>query len=154
MLEGPVVGAAQGVLVAKNEGEAVAVVGEVAEDPGQAVRIGDALVGLVEVLLTVERVKVQQRGFEDGDAVEAPAGDGHGLDGVELGGGLRVELVEVGVEEGLIIFGGFAGGDDLFRAEAVAEGVHRGFLFSFGGFGAFRFSAVDAGGIGLVHVGG
>ena len=112
LFEGAVMGAIEGAFVADQQGQAVALVGQLLERKGQAVNgfhVGEAVlfdVG-VDLVGTAEHFVVQEHGFDGADAAQAPAGDGHGLDQLHFDAGLGSELVEIGIEEGLEVFAGF-----------------------------------------------
>jgi hypothetical protein len=111
--------------------------------------IVDVLVRLIDVLAAVDELEVEERSFDGHDALEPEARDGHGFDGMALGDALRLELVEVGVEERVEILRRFVGKDDGVCAKSVADRVARGSRFSFGGDGASGFGAVGSGGFGF-----
>ena len=156
MLEGSVIGAGEGSFVADDEGEALTGVGDVAENPGEAMVFMQVIVRAVDLVFVVDKLKLEQRGFDCGDAVEPPTGNRHGSDRVGFGDALRVEFVEVGVEEIFVLAGGFVGEDDRGGSESVAEGVLRRSALAFGGDGASGFGTVGSGGVGFVacHAGG
>jgi len=83
------------------------------------------------------------------DAEKTPAGDGHGFDQAELGGGGGLEFVDEGAEEidKAVLDFGFE--DDGGGEEAVAEAVAGGSDFAFGRNGASGLCAVAAGGLDL-----
>ena len=79
-------------------------------------------------------------------ALLTPFGYGHGFDEFELGVGLREVLGDDAGEHGVETVVVFAFHDDGLREEAVAFGVAGADALAFGGYGAFRFSAVGLGG--------
>ena len=149
MFEGALIGAGERGFVADDEGDGGAGLREMAEGPREAEVLGDAAVGFMDVTFAVFEVKLEQRGFEGGDAEETPAGERHLLDGVGFDGGLRGEFGAVGVEQMIELGGRFVGEDQGFRAEAVLEGVARGAGFSFGRDGSSGFFSIGSGGFGF-----
>ena len=148
MAEGSVMGSGEGAFVADDHGDALAVVGEALEDPGEAVVVGHVGAFAVHVFAAVEEVVVVHAGFDIDEAAEAPAGGGHGGDELEFDGVLGLEAVDVAVEEELVVGVEFVGEDDVVGGEAVAAGVLGGFGFAPGGDGASGLGSVGAGGVG------
>ena len=85
-------------------------------------------------------------GFGGGDAVEAPEGGGHLGDEAAGDEVIRVVLVEMGFDDGLVIGDAFAGEDDGAGVGSVGGCVEGGGLFAGWGFGAGGFEGVEAGG--------
>ncbi len=121
MFEGPFVDAGEGGLVADDEGEGAAGVGEVLKGPGES-GVGSGEVGR-DVAGFFEGVVEEEVGFDGREAAEAPAGGGEGFDEFGFEGRGGGEVVEVGGDEGAVVVGGFGGKEDLFGVEAVLEGV-------------------------------
>lgn len=80
LLEGAVVDAGEGGFVAQQEGDGGSAVGQAAEDPGETAIVVDGFEFVFEVGLGEHELVIEQVGFEIGDAAEAPAGDGDGVD--------------------------------------------------------------------------
>ncbi len=146
MLESFVIRTREGGFIADDEGQSGAGLGEIVENPGDAVVVGDVIVGSFEKIIAVGELDFEERGFKRRDAEKPPAGKGHRFDGVRFGDVLRAELVEVGVEETLEVGAGFVGEDDGSGAESMAEGVPGGSGFSFEGDGAAGFFPIGPGG--------
>ena len=91
----------------------------------------------------------QQVGLNVGDAAQTPARDGHAFDQIHLDwiGGL--EPLDVGRQQGLVIFGGLRGQHDGFAGEAVAQAVGSGLGLACRRGGALRFGSVGFGGCGF-----
>ena len=132
LFKGAVKGAGEGGFVAEEHLEGAAAVGEATEGPGQEDFVAEVSELVRDEEFALDRVGGEEVGFDGGEAAETPAGVGQGLDefGFEMVGGL--ELVEVGCAEGVVVFGGFGGEEDLFGGEAVFEGVLGRACFSFG----------------------
>jgi len=122
LLEGLVVRAIESALVADQQGEGLSAVGEPLKDPGQAIVIVYIAIHLIEGLLDVpgmaQHFVGQKVGFDGTDAAQAPAGDGHGLDQLHFDAGLGIELVLVGIEEKLEVFGGLVGENYVRKRDA------------------------------------
>jgi len=144
--EGAVEGAIEVALVTGEQGEALVVIGDPLEDPGETIiggHVGEFFVHVFGAALELMR---EQTGFDGPDAAQAPAGDGHGLDQIHLDRVGGVELLDVGVEEELELFVGFGGEHDGLGGEAVAEAVAGRLGSAFLGGGAAGLGAVGAGG--------
>jgi hypothetical protein len=94
------------------------------------------------VVLRFLQLDVEQVGLDDGNALEPPARQGHGFDCVQLDQTVGIELLEIGVEEGLKFLGRFVGEDHGLGAHSVAECVARRFGPAFGGSGAVGFGTI------------
>ena len=86
------------------------------EDEGQAIAGVRLAVPLreftVNVFGAVLDFVTEQSGLDIGESPETPAGGGHGLHQVGLDGSEGGELVEIGIEEELEVFGAFGGKHD------------------------------------------
>jgi len=118
------IAACERIFVADKQRKALAVVGEVAEDPGVLMRRMEDVVAFFHFVVAVDRVEFEQGALDAREPVEAPVGGGHGFDGMEFGDALGLEVGEIGVEQVLILRRGFVWQYDVLRAEAVAECVH------------------------------
>jgi len=158
VLDGAVIGAGESGFVAEDQLEALAVVGQVLEGPCQAgVRAG-VFECRWKVLVVFEHVVVEDAGFDGGEATEAPLGGGDGFDQVcfDCGGGGKAAEIRVAVNLEVVV--GFGGEEDLFRMEAVFEGVLGGARSArgsggAGGFGAVGAARAGAGGLGFEMAG-
>jgi len=91
---------------------------------------------------------VEEGGFEEWDAVEAPSGVGDFVDELSLGGGCGGVLIEKLLDVALVGFGVLSGQDGGAGSETVAQGVERRTLlarFGAGPGGVRRVGAVDGG---------
>ena len=147
LVEGFVEAALGAGLVAREPVQRVGAFGVVAVDVGHAgVRI-EIFVVLLHPLFQVNEAEIEDVGFGDVDAAQAPSGVDDLLDEVCLDGALGQEVVvEIGLElvELVLVL---AVGDGVFGGEAVAEGVHADASLALGGFGAGAFLSVAAIGI-------
>ena len=109
--------------------------------------VGEVFEQFIDALLTQRELVFKQPGFERADAAQTPAGDGHGVDQLELDGVGGVVAVDVGIEETLEVFLRFAGHDGETGGEPVAQGVEGRRGFTGGGFGSTGFGAVGSGGL-------
>ena len=91
---------------------------------------------------------VEQLGFEEWDAVEAPSGVGDFVDELSLGLGGGLVLIEKLLDVALVGVGVLTGQDGGAGGEAVAEGVLRRALFA-----RFGARAGGVGGVGAVDSG-
>jgi hypothetical protein len=123
LFERPVMGAIQGAFVANQQGEGLAVIGQLLKDPGDAIVVVHVGELGVDVFIPAHEFCAEHVGFDPADAAEAPAGGGHRFDQFRFEGGLGVELVDVGIEEELELFAGLGGEDDGLGGQAVADGV-------------------------------
>ena len=122
-------------------------VGELLEDPGEAVVTGHVFELIVDILGAADELGAEEAGFHSSETAEAPAGGGHGLEQLHFNGGLGLELAEVGIEERLESRAGFGGEDDGLGGESVAETVAGRAGASLGSDGAAGLCAVGAGGL-------
>ena len=90
---------------------------------------------------------VEQRGFEERDAVEAPGGVGEFVDEQGLGGSGGAVLVEKLLDMALVGSGVFRGQDGGLRGEAMGQGVSGRALFA-------RIGAGAGGMLGIGAIGG
>src|ERR1700680_933225 len=104
LLESPVIGAIESAFVADHQGEGLAVIGELFEDPSAEIDVLHVTELLVDVLGAAHQFGAQQSGFDVRDAAQAPAGGDHGLDQVPLDAALGMELAGVGIEKSLEVF--------------------------------------------------
>jgi hypothetical protein len=103
--------------------------------------------GLVLVLVEIGFIADfmgECRGFEDPDAHQTPAANGHGLDESALGGCLGLKFRDQGIVEGIEAFGGFTVEDDGFGEQPVDEAVARGGKTAFRRDGPPGFGGVDS----------
>jgi hypothetical protein len=149
LLEGTVEGAIEVALVTGEQREALVVIGEFLEDPGEAIVVGHFGEFFVHVFGAALERMAEQASFDGPDAAQAPAGDGHGLDQIHLDRVGGVELLDVGVEEELELLVGFGGEQDGLGGEAVAEAVAGRLGSAFRCGGAAGLGAVGAGGFGF-----
>jgi hypothetical protein len=136
-VEGAVEGALDADLIAAEGAEdAGGGTGIAAEDVGQFVFVGEAVVIDFEVLLVVDEAEFEETGFEFATAGEAPLGGDDLADEGGFEGADGLEVVEEGVAE--IVEGLFVFAEDhgVFGAEAVFEGIEADGGLAFGGFGA------------------
>lgn len=90
--------------------------------------------------------------FDGRETAEMPAGGGHDGDEVGFDGGLRMELLDVSLED-RVVFGAGFGVEDAFAGEqAVTEGVTRGSGFAPGSDGSARFGSIGSGGSARVRL--
>jgi hypothetical protein len=85
------------------------VIRELLKDPRQASEVVRVIELPPAVLGVPRHFVVEQGGFDGGDAAQAPAGGGHGLDQIDLDAALGMELVGVGIEQSLEVFARFGG---------------------------------------------
>jgi len=140
--EGAIEVAAGGGHVSMKELEGFGRVGEGFEGGGESFRVG----GVNAEFFDFDREE-SRLGFLT--AANAPLGGDDLFRGFALGGGEGLELAHPMDAEGVEVVFGFTVDEDATRAEAVAHGVTAALRLSFGGDGAMRFGAVDAGGRGL-----
>jgi hypothetical protein len=132
------------------EGEGVAAAGH--GFPGEGLGEGFGETGLLAADLAghADELEVEEGGFDLGEAIEVVLGVGDLADEFEFGGSSGAVVVKVPGEEvlpdGRVLVGG---GDVVFGGEAEFTGVLGGDDFALGGFGAFGFCAIDAGGFDL-----
>ena len=115
----------------------------------EAERGAGLLIGLVHVIGGFAKPVFEDALFETADATETPGGADELIDESLLGGSLRVELGEGGLEEffeGGVVFGGE---DDIGCGEAVSESVQADGGASFGSAGAGAVCGVPAIGVDL-----
>ena len=143
--------AGEGGFVADQEGQGRGAVGEAAEEPGLDADIVDFGKLAGDIISGVDALVIEELGFDGGNAAEAPAGDGDGVDELGFDGIGGIEAVDIGVEECFEVVIGFVPQDGEFRGEAVAECVARGFRFTFVGDGTLGFGSVDARGFGFIR---
>jgi hypothetical protein len=119
--------------VAIEECEGFGLVGETAEGEGQAA----VAVGLheffVDVVLLAFHFQIQQCAFHREDSLEAPAGRDELFDETVFDGALGFEVGHAGLSQVLIFLFGFVGEDEVFRVQAVGDGVDGGAGGFFGG---------------------
>jgi hypothetical protein len=149
LFEGPVIGAIESAFVADYQGESLAVIGELLEDPSQAIDVAHVLELLVDVLGAAHDFGAQQGGFDARDAAQAPAGGDHGLDQIHLDSALGIELIGVGIEKSQEVLLRFGGQDDGFCGESVAQAVAGRGGAAFGRDGTVGLGAIGAGGFGF-----
>ena len=99
LFEGAVVGAIESAFVAHQQGQALSVAGELLKDPSQASVVVRAMELPPAFLGAARHFLVEQGGFDGGNAAQAPAGGGHGLDQIHLDAALGIELIGVGIEK-------------------------------------------------------
>ena len=153
-MEGAVEGALDaGLVTAEGVEDAGCGTGVPAEDVGDFVFVGKAVIVGVEGLLLVDEAEIEEAGFDGAAAGEAPLGHDDLVDegGFEGAGGL--EVIEEGVEEffeGVFLF---APDDGVIGSEAVFEGIGADGGLALGGLGAGAVLSVAAIG-GDLFVGG
>jgi len=148
-VEGAEPGAADGVFVADQEGEAV-VAADVLQQGG-AEQAGDfvVLVGAVGGLFgfavaDLAHAFPEQAGLGAGEAVQAPLGDGEVADEglLQVADGLAV-FIE-GFQHGDEVFVFFVVEDDVLGEQAMFQGIEARTGLAFGCFGAGAFEGVPA----------
>jgi hypothetical protein len=140
-------------LVAVEERERGIGAGEGFEGERETVDILEVGEDAVDAALVEDDLVFEQGGFDGGVADDAPVGGGELADEVEFGFAFGLEVGEVVVEFGFVLFGGLVREDDGSGGESVLEGIERGGGFAGVGFGAGGFAGVGAGGAGFA-VGG
>ena len=149
LFKGSGIGAVERAFVTHEQREGLAAIGEVAEEPGDAVVVVEMRVGFVDGPGGIDGLELEEVGFELHHSSETPSSGGHGFDGVKLGNGGGFELGDVSIAERGESPDGFVGEDDGSGAESVAECVLGGFAFAFAGGGAAGFGSVGSGGFGF-----
>src|SRR5258708_1617473 len=109
LFEGAVVGAIESAFVAHQQGQALSVAGELLKDPSQASVVVRAMELPPAFLGAARHFVVEQGGFDGGNAAQAPAGGGHGLNQFLLDAALGIELNDVGIEKSLELAAGLGG---------------------------------------------
>ena len=148
--EGAVIGAFDAAFETRESGEGRGAGRVFEEYVAEAERGAGLLIGLVHVIGGFAKPVFEDALFETADAAETPSGADELFDQRLLGGGLRVELGEGGLEElfeGGVVFGGE---DDIGCGEAVSESVQADGGASFGCAGAGAFFSVPAIGVDLL----
>jgi hypothetical protein len=125
LFEGAVIRAIESAFVTDHQGEGLAVIGELFEDPSEAIDVFHVLELLVDVLGAAHQFGAQQSGLDVTDAAQAPAGSDHGLDQFLLDAPSGIELNDVGAEKSLEFVAGLGGQHDRFGGESVAQAVAR-----------------------------
>jgi hypothetical protein len=123
LLERTIEGAVEVAFVTGKESEALIAIGKFLKHPGQAIFGSQLAEFVINILGAARQLVGEQAGFDGPNAAQPPAGDGHGLDQVHLDVVGGAELLDVGVEEDLELLAGFAGEQDGFGGETVAEAV-------------------------------
>jgi hypothetical protein len=118
------------------------------EEPGNGTECGRRLVEVAHGggdLTSVADRLFEQGVVEGPETVEANFGNGHVVDEGGFAGGARLVIRGQAGDAGLKVGGGFMGQKDAaLGVDAVDEAVAAGSEFAFRGFGASRFSAVNA----------
>lgn len=152
LLESAVVSALKGAFVARDERKRAAA--SAAEGPGNALVAVGTLDEALDVFTVTIQLIAEVVGFDGDEAAQAPLRDGEGGDEIALDDIARTEVLDILAVEREIRTSGFVGEHDLFRSEAVAEGVPVRNGFAVGRDGAFGFGSVGAGDFGSGALGG
>ena len=109
--------------------------GERVEGDGQAVILGNVIIIAAEALFLIVHAVLEESGFDTGVTSDTPMGSGELMDEIDFGFGLRAEVVEIIVELGLVLVGGFIEEHDGLGGESVSEGVEGGLFRGSSGLG-------------------
>lgn len=76
-----------------------------------------------DIVFAAHHFVVQKPRLDGADAVQAPAGGGHGYHQIAFNAARGLKVIDVGVEQTLVILGGFGREHDGLGAESVADAV-------------------------------
>jgi hypothetical protein len=144
-----VVSAIELAFIAQQQDQRLAFVGAAVEHAGELAFRADFRELFEDFVVVKHHFLFEELGFDGHQAVETPAGGGHGLDQVGFGLAGRPEALRVGGAEMVEGSAVFMGEHNLAGIETVLDGVARRPGLAFRGDGTFRFRAVGTGGVGF-----
>ncbi|MEP6533711.1 MAG: hypothetical protein ABJF23_00215 [Bryobacteraceae bacterium] len=127
-------GASEAGFVTQDEVERQAVGGEVGDCSGGTIGLFDGRFPMELRGFPLDHSTIERDGFEIAGALHTPAGGYHVMHQVALDGVSGIVEFDVVLKQFVELLAGFGGEDDGFGCEAMTDGVHRGFLYSFRGF--------------------